>query len=97
MTEQSAIETNRDSLYTISNTAFLNFIMYELKSNNDSILESMLKNENFKERMKLLFKSYKSKQNNENLTIFNGRKLLNGFVVDELFKDIIGKISDILV
>ena len=84
------------AIYSTSNTKFLKLLQQDTISTQIEI-EETFKNEKFRKKIKSLLKYYEPRQQSENQSILINKKFFNNSSVNDIFKDIILKISDSLV
>ena len=93
---QKRKEERNLALFSSSNTEFLKLIHSDNISNLKTI-EEIFKNDKFKKKVKTLLNFYEPRQQNESSTILTNKQFYNKKSVNDIFKEIILKVSDSLV
>jgi hypothetical protein len=83
-------------VYSTSNTVLLELLLQDTSFNKLEI-EETFKTEKFRKKIKNLLKYYEPRKEEANHSFFNTKKFFNDTSVNDIFKEIILKVSDSLV
>ena len=84
------------AFYSTSNTELLKMIQLDTTSTHNEI-EETFKNDKFRKKIKSLLKYYEPRQQSENQSVLVNKKFFNNCSMNDIFKEIIIKVSDCLV